>query len=156
MKSKEPLRFEPLKVGELSLQFLKMTREEKPIQPDIGFSDNGSIVLRYNDEKAFVEWYATRVIPRIKIHERISFSAFVAGVHSVSFYRSTEDLVDGVIDVKLDETGKASFTKLRIRSFKKAPFSGYWRRVKFDGLHARLLGGRSHGQKEKCDAQLSL
>ncbi len=138
LKSKEPLRFESLKIADLSLEFLKMTKQEKAIKRDIGFSDNGSVVLRYNEEKAFVEWYATRVIPRIKIHERISFSAFVAGIHSNYFYKSMEDLIDGVIDIGSVSSASETYTKIRMRSFKKGRFESSWRRVRFEGPHAAL------------------
>lgn len=138
MKSTEKLSFESLKVADMSLYFLRMTKDENPIRNDVGFSDNGTIALRYNDEKSFVEWYATRVIPRIKLHARISFSAFVNGVHSASFYKSMEDLCDGVIDVKFDDLAGRSQTKLRVRAFKAGRFNGSWRRVEFDGLHATL------------------
>lgn len=138
LKSKEPFRFDSLKVSDLSLEFLKMTKDEKAIKRDIGFSDNGSVVLRYNEEKAFVAWYATRVIPRIKIHERISFSAFVSGIHSSYFYKSMEDLVDGVIDIGLETAASETYTKIRMRSFKKGRFESSWRRVRFEGPHAAL------------------
>ncbi len=139
IKSKEPLAFESLKVADLSLHFLKMTKDENPIKNDIGFSDDASVVLRYNDEKNFVEWYATRVIPRIKIHERISFSAFALGIHSNYLYKAIEALVDGILDVKLEEASGSMFTKLRVRTFKKGRFDSFWRRVKFDGPHATLM-----------------
>ncbi len=139
VKSKEPLFFESLKVADLSLHFLKMTKDPNPVKRDIGFSDNGSVALRYNEEKPFIEQYATRVIPRIKIHERISFSAFIAGIHSPHFYKSMEDLVDGIIDIKLDESASSNYTKLRARAFKKGEFNSSWRRVKFEGGHATLV-----------------
>lgn len=138
IKSKEKLAFESLKVADVSLFFLKLTKDENPIKNDVGFSDNGSIGLRYNDEKAFLDFYATRVIPRAKLHDRISFTAFVTGVHSTSFYKSMEDIVDGVIDVKFDDSEGTPRTKLRVRAFKLGQFNGSWRRVKFDGLHATL------------------
>lgn len=137
-KSKEKFAFESLKVADLSLSLLKMTKDENPIKHDVGFSDNGSIGLRYNDEKVFLDFYATRVIPRIKLHDRISFSAFVSGVHSASFYKSMEDICDGVIDVKFDDSEGTPQTKLRMRAFKLGQFNGSWRRVKFEGLHATL------------------
>lgn len=138
VKSKEKLAFESLKLADVSLYFLKMTKDESPIRNDVGFSDNGTIGLRYNDEKAFADFYATRVIPRIKLHDRISFSAFVSGVHSPAFYRSMEDICDGVIDVKFDDSDGTPQTRLRVRAFKQGQFNGSWRRVKFDGLHATL------------------
>lgn len=138
VKSKEKLAFESLKVSDLSLHFLKMTKDENPIRNDVGFSDNGSISLRYNDEKVFLDFYATRAIPRVKLHDRISFSAFVSGVHSAAFYKSMEDICDGVIDVKFDDSEGTPETKLRVRAFKSGKFNGSWRRVKFEGPHAQL------------------
>ena len=138
IKSKEKLAFESLKVADLSLYFLKLTKDESPIKNDVGFSDGGTIGLRYNDEKSFLDFYATRVIPRIKLHNRISFSAFVTGVHSTPFYKSMEDICDGIIDVKFDDSRGEPCTKLRVRAFKQGQFNGSWRRVKFEGLHASL------------------
>ena len=138
IKSKEKLAFESLRVADMSLYVLKLTKDENPIRNDVGFSDNGTIGLRYNDEKAFLEWYATRVIPRVKLHDRISFSAFVSGVHSASFYKSMEDICDGVIDVKFDDSEGTPRTKLRVRAFKAGEFNGSWGRVKLDGFHATL------------------
>lgn len=143
IKSKEKLAFESLKVADISLYFLKMTKDENPIRNDVGFSDSGTIGLRYNDEKAFLDWYATRVIPRVKLHDRISFSAFVSGVHSTPFYKSIEDMCDGVIDVKFDDSMETPRTKLRVRAFKVGQFNGSWRYVKFDGPHATLTNQRS-------------
>jgi len=138
VKSKEKLAFESLKAADISLHFLKMTKDENPVRNDVGFSDNGTVSLRYNDEKTFLDLYASRVIPRIKLHDRISFSGFVNGVHSAAFYKSMEDMCDGVIDIKFDDSIGTTQTKLRVRSFKMGQFDGSWRRVKFDGAHATL------------------
>jgi len=138
IKSKEKLAFESLRVNDLSLFFLKLTKAEKPITRDIGFSDSGSVSLRYNDEKAFLDFYASRVIPRVRLHERISFSGFVTGVHSTSFYKTMEDLCEGVIDVKFDDSDGTPKTKLRIRTFKLGKFDGSWQLVRSDGPRARL------------------
>jgi hypothetical protein len=142
-KSKEALWFESLKIQDLSLHFLKMTKDEQPIRNDIGFSDNGSVVLRYNDEKSFVDWYATRVIPRVKLHDRISFSAFALGLHSSHFYKSMEDLVDGIIEVRLVEAETRTYTRLRVRNFKKGRSDSSWRSVKFEGLHPEFASDTS-------------
>lgn len=138
IKSKEKLALESLKVADISLYFLKMTKDENPIRNDVGFSDSGTVGLRYNDERAFLDWYATRVIPRVKLHDRISFSAFVTGVHSEAFYKSIEDMCDGVVDVRFDDSAGLPRTKLRVRAFKVGRFNGSWRHVKFDGPHATL------------------
>ena len=88
--------------------------------------DNCSVMARFNDDKAWVEFLVTRVFPS-GFHSKSTFIVgVIRGIHSDWVYRQLEDAADGVIDFKIDELDEETRDVFRIRSMRNVPFNRRW------------------------------
>jgi len=135
-KSNERLAVNSLKVADLSIDLLKtelgdQTESDDPSKPArLGIRDNASTLARINDEKAWVEFEVTRAIQVAGLHKSVWIRGVVKGVHSEWVYKRLEDVQDGIIDFKLDETTDPAQNLFRIRSMRNVGFDGLWHRLK--------------------------
>lgn len=125
-KSKERFAVGSLKVADLSLYIAREAMAETPSPEFLVISDNGSVVDRFNDERAWVELYLTRPFPMGKVRQLTQLTGFMSGVHSNWVYKQLEAAVDGVVEFKLDETTNPARNMFRIRSLRKVSFDGRW------------------------------
>jgi len=128
-KSKENWSLPSLKAHDLSLEFLKQDMQESASPHVLVMADNTSVVARFNDEKAWVEFLLTRSIPARIRSRNITVRPLVSGVHSEWAYKQLEAAVDGIVDFRLDETnkvGEKARSVMRIRFMKNIDFDGRW------------------------------
>ncbi len=141
------LRLPSLKVNDLSVEWLKLMKDGSPDPVDhwppghIVILESMSPMLRFNEEKTFLEWLETRVNPWERSRKRIELQGVVRGVHTESFYKRLESASDGVIDVRVMERGDEVKNLLRMRSLKGQPHDSRWHeiQVKPNG-EATILG----------------
>jgi KaiC/GvpD/RAD55 family RecA-like ATPase len=139
-KSKEKYANTSLKVADLSLLW------SKEIIPSTGspypgavyrrgadvliIADDELVLLRFNDEKSFIHYWCTRVIPSAPARQSTQIAGAVKGVYSDYIYKSIEAAVDGIIDFKLEEEGKRTRDLMRIRSMRNVHFDREWHELK--------------------------
>ena len=131
--SKEKYYYPSMNVSDHSIDVLtamKSRPEEDKWRGRICFCDNLSVMLRYNTEKSFIDFHATRLLPSLRARRRTHFLPFTRGVHSDLFYKSMESLADGILDLKLDSSGEEPVNMLRLRSFKRGPHDAKWQKLK--------------------------
>ncbi len=130
-KSKEKYAQDSLKVADLSIMFSRDVMRQ-PLQPEwLRISDNVSTLARFNDEKAFVEFFLKRAWPTVKVGKAILIAPLLRDVHSDWFYKMLEAQADGIIDFKLEETGDGGTRDLmRIRSMQNVAFTKGWHLLK--------------------------
>ena len=92
--------------------------------------DDASSYSRFNDEKIWIEFELTRVIPVGHIRQSTGIGGIIRGLHSDSVYKRLEAAYDGVIDLKLDEAGEEPRNMIRIRSMRNVGFDGRWHSLK--------------------------
>lgn len=127
-------RVRSLKVADLSLHFLKWAKQspetyEEQRAGDLVLMESCSSQMRFNEEKAYVEWMESRVNPQERRWKNITFQGFVRGVHSDWVYRRMEADWDGVIDIRVKDEGGEAKSFLRIRSLKGQPYDGRWHEI---------------------------
>jgi hypothetical protein len=88
--------------------------------------DSLSVLLRFNEEKPFLEWLETREHRAMRRDGRINFEAFVRGLHSEWFYKRVEAACDGVIDIRLLEQDDGLRNVIRVRTLKGEPHDNRW------------------------------
>lgn len=132
-KSKEKYAVESLKVADLSIWFSKIGTSplgwgwSVHIGPDmLRIRDDLSCLGRFNDEKIWVEFMLTRLVPLSPEWKSHGISAVMRGVHNEWVYKQLEAAADGVIDFKLEESGEEPTTLVRIRSMRDVGFDGRW------------------------------
>lgn len=125
-KSKEKYSTDTLKVADLSIAFAKDLKSPRALQDELRIWDNGSILARFNDEKVWVEFELTRLMPRATAFQSTRIMGLVRGVHSDWAYKQLELAADGVIDFKLDESTDPPRNLVRIRSLHDVNFDGRW------------------------------
>lgn len=65
--------------------------------------DNVLVLVQYNDEKSFIDFWRTKIIPEMRILEFVGLHGVVRGAYSEAFYNQFESLSDGIIDFKSEE-----------------------------------------------------
>jgi len=138
-KSNERYAFYSLKAADLSLLHAKyMMASEDSIElirptpsPDwLRILDDVSCLARFNEEKSWVEFVRTRLIPISSLWTSTGIGGVIRGLHSEWVYKNLEAAVDGVVDIKLDDTGEEARSMMRIRSMRNVGFDARWHPLK--------------------------
>ena len=129
-RSKEKYRMDSLKVPDLSIRFSSEIMHEPP-QPDwMRMADNVSMLARFNDERSWVEFMLTRILPGHRVRRSTAVVGCAKGVHSGWVYEQLEAAVDGIVDFKVDELGGEVVNLMRIRSMREVGFESRWHPLK--------------------------
>jgi len=119
-----------LKVADLSI-YLGQTLLRGTPDPDMLYiGDDESTFARFNDEKSWTELEFTRMIPGIKARRSTLFIPLTMGVLSDWVYKRFESVSDGVIEIKLDESGEEASSLIRIRVMHNVHFDSRWHELK--------------------------
>lgn len=92
--------------------------------------DNCSVMARFNEDRAWVEFILTRIFPSASHSKSTLIAGVIRGMHSDWVYRQLEDAADGVIDFKIEEIGEEIRDVLRIRSMRNVTFDRKWHPLK--------------------------
>ncbi len=139
-KSQEKYPTASLKVADLSIQMSRLfiPADGSPF-PGTGYrlgpvvlriGDDQSVLLRFNDEKSYIDYWRTREIPVARSRKSTQIVAAVKGVHSEYVYKSLEASVDGIIEFKLEQEGKTTRDLMQIRSMRNVHFDREWHELK--------------------------
>ncbi len=88
-KSREKYAHDSLKVADLSIQFSRVEMR-RSMPGALYISDNTSVPARFNDERVYVEYVLTRVIPSYAMNQSIGLRGLLKGVHSEWVYKQLE------------------------------------------------------------------
>jgi KaiC/GvpD/RAD55 family RecA-like ATPase len=130
-------RYRSLKVSDLSVQWLKDMKQgpesgvvwENWPPGAVTIVESDSQMLRFNEEKSYLEWAISRTHPNMRRTKRIYFVGYVRDIHTESFYKRLESDADGVIDVRVMERDEEAKNFLRIRSLKGQPHDARWHEI---------------------------
>lgn len=138
-KSSEKYAFYSLKAADLSVLFSKYLMADKTTltatdlqllpspSPDwLRILDDLSCLARFNEEKSWVEFVRTRLIPIGSLWKSTGIGGVIKGVHSDWVYKNLEAASDGVIEFKVDEASEEARSMVRIRSMRNASFDSKW------------------------------
>jgi len=92
--------------------------------------DDFSCLGRFNEEKSWVEFVRTRMLPISSLWKSTGIGGLMKGVHSEWAYKNLEAACDGVVDFKLDETGEEARSMIRIKSMRNVGFDSRWHTLK--------------------------
>ena len=131
------IRMRSLKVADLSVQWLKDMKQG--FEPSGVFEawppgaleilESGSQILRFNEEKPYLEWLISRDHPNVRRAKRISIDGILRGVRTESFYKELESDFDGVIELRVMERDEEWKNFLCIRSLKGQPHDARWHEI---------------------------
>ncbi len=91
--------------------------------------DNNSVMLEYNDEKAFIDWLRVHDHLAAKSANVLLIHSVVSGVYSPAFYRQAEALASGIIDFRSEEKDDQIQQLVRIRILRGRTHDSRWRRI---------------------------
>ena len=127
-------RIQSLKVADLSVQWLKGMKSGS--EPGVTLPPGSLVIaesispgLRFNEEKAYLEWFENRVNPSERKGKRVTLQGIVRGIHNDSFYRRMENAADGVIEVRVMERDEEAKNLLRIRGLKGQRHDARWHEI---------------------------
>ena len=123
-----------LKAAELSIAIaqdeLKPAMAGETYAEYLRIWDNCSVMARFNDDRAWVEFIVTRVFPSASHSKSTLIVGVIRGIHNDWVYRQLEDAADGVVDFKIDEAGEETRDVLRIRGMRSVAFDRRWHSLK--------------------------
>lgn len=138
-KSEEKYAFYSLKAADLSVLFSKylmassdstfFTPDQIPPRPSpdwLRIYDDISCLSRFNEEKSWVEFVRTRMIPVASLWKSTGIGGIMKGIHGEWAYKSLEAASDSVVDIKLDESAEEARSMMRVRSMRGVAFDARW------------------------------
>jgi len=87
------------------------------------------MLLRVNEEKAFLEWLENRNIPLQRKLKSTNLCGFGRGLHSEQFYKRLENVADGVIEVRVVDRQDEVKNLVRVTSLKGQPHDTLWHEI---------------------------
>lgn len=129
-KSKEKFAAPSVKVADLSIWILKEWMPAAPIHEVLQVSDNPSAVARFNDEKTWVEYVLSRVVPTGSLRKTIVLRGAMKGVHTDWAYKQLEGAHHGIIDFKVEEVSGQWRNFISVRSMRDVGFDSRWHPLK--------------------------
>jgi KaiC/GvpD/RAD55 family RecA-like ATPase len=130
-------RYSSVHVGDLNISMLRQIRKQVSTLPQWSDDQSGvlaivesfSVLLRFNEEKAFLEWFENRNLPLQRELGRVNLHGFGRGLHSEWFYRRLENVADGVLEVKSMERDDQLRTIVRVSGLKGQPHDARWHEI---------------------------
>ena len=133
------MRVRSLKVADLSVEWLKTSKAgPQPAHDIVDFwptgslavSESCSVILRFNEEKAFMEFFESRIRPEDRKRKNlITLQGIARGVHSDWLYKRMENACDGIIDIRSLEREEEVKSFLRIRNLRGQPHDSKWHKI---------------------------
>lgn len=105
----------------------------------LSIAESFSMLLRFNEEKTFLEWFENRNIPLQRKFKRINLWGFGRGLHSEQFYKRLENVTDGVIEVRVMEREDQIKNLVRVTSLKGQPHDTLWHEIEIKGNGEAVL-----------------
>ena len=106
--------------------------------------DDTSIVLHFNEEKAFIDHWRMHALPYARIHQLAIVHSVVKGVFSEAFYKQFESFCDGVLDFRTEERGGSIEHSMRVKFMRGKPHDTSWRRLRLvEGGRVGMVGERA-------------
>ena len=127
-KSTERRSVDSLGLAQFNIQDSRYQRDDSPLY-DFLAVDNLSAFLKYNDERAFMQWL-DKTIGRMREMKGVRLYCFLKHFHSESFYANLEAMADGVIDLDIQVRGNHLENVIRLKSMKGVQHPTDWRTLR--------------------------
>jgi len=124
-KSAEPRSVDSLGLAQFNIQDSNFQREDSP-NYDFLVSESLSAFLKYNDERAFMQWL-DKTIARMRETKGVRLYCFMKHFHTDAFYANLEVMADGVVELDLRESRNRLENAIRLRSMKGIQHPTDWR-----------------------------
>jgi KaiC/GvpD/RAD55 family RecA-like ATPase len=122
----------PLKLSESSIevaQHMKAGIAESDRRL-LHIDDNAGVLLQYNDEKTFLNFVRTRMVPWARARETTYLIGFLIEVASEAFYKQVGSLLDGRIDFKSEEKEDEIRHYFRMRTLRGQTCDSRWKELR--------------------------
>ncbi len=121
-----------MKLSDWSIGWMKTMKAGIPEADKrwLHIDDDSSVILQYNKEEEFIDFWRTRLIPSFRLAETVVLWGFLTGTASDSFYRKLESLSYGIIYFKSEEKGDQIEQYVRITAMRNKQFDSRWHRLR--------------------------
>jgi KaiC/GvpD/RAD55 family RecA-like ATPase len=127
-KSSEPRSVDSLGLAQFNIQDSRYQRDDSPLYDFLAI-DNLSAFLKYNDERAFMQWL-DKTVARMRELKGVRLYSFMKHFHSDAFYANLESMADSVIELNILERRKQLENAIRLKSMKGIQHPTDWRVLK--------------------------
>ena len=113
---------------------IAMSQEMKTGHPEpemrrLHIDDNTSVLLQYNEEKLFIDFWRTRSIPTARGRQLAFLHSLVTGVYSDAFCRQFESVADGIIELRSEEKSSGVEHFIRVRAMRGKNYDSRWHKL---------------------------
>ncbi len=91
--------------------------------------DNTSVLLQYNSEKEFIDFWRITFIPWARARGLTMIHSLVTGAADEAFYRKFEAICDGILDFKSEERAGEIRHFARVRMMRSRRFDSHWKAI---------------------------
>ena len=122
-----------VKISDWSIPMAKQikTGTDEPEKKRFHLDDNTSVLMRYNSENEFVDYWRTRMIRGYaRTRGCILVNAFAAGVVSDTFTKQIESICDGIIEFKIRERDDKVLQLFRIKAMHGMAYDSTWQELR--------------------------
>ncbi len=127
-RSEEAMSMDSLSLAKMSIDNRRFIAEFSPTY-DLAVVDSCSTILKYNDERTFMQWF-DRVVAGLKELKGVRLYGFVKRFHSEALYSNIEALADGVIELDYREIDGKLENIIRVKSLKGVSHPTEWRKLR--------------------------
>ncbi len=123
---------ESMKISDWSIGWMKAMKAGIPEADKrwLHIDDDTSVVLQYNKEEEFIDFWRTRLIPSFRLSETVVLWGFLTGTASDSFYRKFESLCDGIMYFKSEEKGDQIEQYVRMTAMRSKQYDSRWHKLR--------------------------
>jgi len=132
-KGSDQFLTDSVKISDWSIPTAKQIKDgwAEPEKFRLHLDDNTSVLMRYNSENDFIDYWRTRMIRGYaRTRGCILINAFATGVHNEQFYRQLESLCDGIIELKTREQDDDLLQLLRAKAFQGMNYDSRWQQLR--------------------------
>ncbi len=122
-----------LKISDWSIPTAKQIKAgwEPPEKYRLHVDDNTSVLMRYNSENEFIDYWRTRMIRGYaRTRGGILVNAFASGVVSETFTKQIETICDGIIEFKVKERDDKVLQLFRIKAMHGMNYDSSWQELR--------------------------
>ena len=122
-----------VKISDWSIPMAKQIKagSEEPEKYRLHVDDNTSVLMRYNSENEFIDYWRTRMIRGYaRTRGCILINAFASGVCSEQFQKQLESICDGIIEFKVQEKDDELLQVFRVKSMHDMNYDSRWQKLR--------------------------
>ena len=142
-KGSDTFLTDSVKISDWSIPMAKQIKAgtDETEKKRLHLDDNTSVLMRYNSENEFIDYWRTRMIRGYaRTRGCILVNAFATGVVSETFTKQIESICDGIIEFKIKESEDKVLQIFRVKAMHGMNYDSRWQELRMADGEVALAG----------------